>query len=232
MDSDLSINEIVTRCRHYWWLAVMLAISGLLVGFLAATTPRYQSVITVWSIPVVVRDQPLSRVDEGYSEALYASMLTWLQGEWHTNVGGQAIDVTVRLNRQTYHLMAEGSTSGFGEEATHTFENFLAWIAGETVAGPSGEDGSDDCLTDIDNDALGLCLTEGHEDLPDEEQMIVPANSLSELVWVGEMSGPVLKQKYPHIQLIAPMVSMVIGLLFFFSVILVDVSRRKLVIRT
>ena len=231
MDSDLSINEIVTRCRHYWWMAVVLAISGLLVGFLAARMPRYQSVITVWSIPVVVRDQPLSRVDEGYSEALYASILTWLLEEWQTNVGGQAVDVTVRLNRQTYHWMAEGSTSGFGEEATHTFANFLAWIAGEPLAGSFGEDGSDDCLTDIDNGALGLCLTEGHEDPPSEEQMTVPANSLSELVWLGEMSGPVVKQKYPYIQVIAPLVSMVIGFLFFFSFILVDVSRRKLVKR-
>jgi len=197
MDSDLSINEVITRCRYYWWLAVVLAVIGLLIGWLAGRTPGYQTVITVWSIPVVVRDQPVSWLDEGYSEALYASMLVWLQEEWHTNVGGQAIDVTVRLNRQTYHLMAEGSPSGFGEEATQTYENYLVWIAGQPVADESGE--------------------------------VEPSNSLSELVWVGEMSGPVVKQKYPYIQVIAPLISLMIVLIVFFSVILVDVSCRNLV---
>jgi hypothetical protein len=226
MDSDLSINEVIARCRHYWWLAVVLATIGLLVGFLIATTPRYQSVITVWSIPVVVRDQPVSRLDAGYSEALYASMLVWLQGEWKASMGGQANDVTVRLNRQTYLLMAEGSTAGFEEEANQAFENFSAWIAGEPITEAPDEDRQNDCLTDIDTEALGLCLTEGHDDPPDEEK-ILPANSLSELVWVGEMTGPVVYEKNPHNQVIAPLVTLVIGLLVFFSVILVDVSCRK-----
>ena len=230
MDSDLSINELIAHCRHFRWLAIVLVIIGLLAGFLLARIPRYQNVITVWSIPVVVRDQPVSRLDAGYSEALYASMLAWLQGEWQTNMRGLSFDVTVRLHRQTYQMMAEGSTAGFDGEAAQTFENFSGWIAGEPLAGSFGEDGSDDCLTDIDNDALGLCLTEGHDDAPDEEK-ILPSSSLSELVWVGEMTGPVVKQKYPYIQVVAPLVCMVIGLLVFFSVILVDVSRRKLVKR-
>jgi len=195
MDSDLSISKIVERCRHYWWLAVVLAIVGLLVGFLVVGIPRYQSVITVWSIPLVVRDQPVSRVDEGYSEALYASILLWLQEEWQSNVGDEGIDVTVRLNRQNFQLMAEGSTFGFDEEAAQTFANFSAWIAGEPPADASGE--------------------------------VESSNSLSELVWLGEMSGPVVDHKYPHIQVIAPLVSLAIGLLAFFSVILVDVSCKN-----
>ncbi|HET59214.1 MAG TPA: hypothetical protein ENN32_02455 [Chloroflexi bacterium] len=199
MDSDLSINEVITRCRHYWWLAVVLAVIGLLAGFLAARSPRYQSVITVWSIPAVVRDQPVSRLDEGYSEALYASMHVWLQEDWQTNMGGEEVDVTVRINRQTYQLMVEGSASGFGEEATQTYENYLVWIAGQPVADESGG--------------------------------VEPSNSLSELVWVGEMSGPAVKQKYPYIQVIAPLISLMIVLIVFFSVILVDVSCRNLVKR-
>lgn len=227
MDSDLSINEVIERCRHYWWLAVVLAISGLLAGFLVARMPRYQSVITVWSIPLVVRDQPVSRVDAGYSEALYASILVWLQEEWRSNMEDAGTDVTVRLNRQTYQLMAEGSASGFDEQAAQTFENLSAWIAGKPVVTASGEVVTDNCLADINNDAIGLCPTGGHAESQEEGQTTVLTDTLSELVWVGEKSGPVANQKYPPMKVIAPLVSLVIGLLTFFTFILVDVSGKK-----
>lgn len=227
MDSDLSINEIIARCRHYWWLAIVLGLSGLLAGILVARMPRYQSVITVWSMPVVVRNQPVSRLDAGYSEALYASMLTFLQGEWQANMGGKDVAVTVRLNRQTYQLMSEGSLFGFDEAAARTFDRFSAWMAGETITGGLEEVDSNDCFADVDTDSLGLCLIEGHDQSQEEAVTIAPVNSLSELVWVGELSGPEVTQKYPGIRWIAPLVTLVIGLLTFFCVILVDVSCEK-----
>lgn len=227
MDSDLSINDIVARCRQRCWLAVILAVAGLMVGFLVGRNMRYQSVITVWTIPVVVRDQPVSRVDEGFNEALYASMLFWLQEEWQNRMDNSPVDVTVRLDRQTYRLMAEGTDFGFEQEAAQTFSRFSAWIAGETVLEIETQAGLDDCLTDVDDDAMGLCLIEGHDEPGVVENPSLPVNSLTELVWVGELNGPAVNRKYLAMPWLASLIGFLIGFLVFVLFMVVDVSSRK-----
>lgn len=230
--TEIPIGFIFQKYRKFWWLLVITFVVGAGIGYLLPESLRSEVTVAKFSLPVVVREQPVTQWKEEDTYALMGFTKAWLDHTWETLAQGAFPDAAAYcvLQKDTYTFAVERQG---GLLDTVTMNQIAQALTASFQDAFFTEGGSDLLLSSVQNTA---CLSDAAksgmvECIPFTEtatsSLETASFGLAEFLWVGDASAVTIEEKMPYnryIQAFAGGVCAEMALLFVF---LLDLTRRS-----
>ena len=238
-DPEISISKIVRTYHQYWWLVLVVLILGIFTGFFINDV-AYQDIMMIeFSIPIVVREQPIEEWKPEDTFALAGFVDAWLSNEWNMIAGLQYTNAQTTMLQQndTYKLRIElVYEKNYAQEVRNAFANEMkadvSVLADVVVANLQYnflESTGDSGLSLIENSA---CLTDAGVfnqvncvPMTPLSAEVLQSNrfELGDLLWIGERSEVTVQEKMPHneiVKILSAVICAEMALLLFFLIAL------------
>ena len=241
---EISISKIIESYQQYWWLVLVVLILGIFAGFFINDV-AYQDVMMIeFTIPIVVREQPIEEWKPEDTYALAGFVDAWLANEWKLIAGSQYTNDQVYMLQQndTYKLRIElVYDRNYAQEVRNAFAREIqadvSVLADLVVADLQYHfiesiDQSD--LTFVENSA---CLT---DTAVFAQVACVPMTPLSaellqtnrldigDMLWVGERSEVTVQEKMPHNEIVKIISAVICAEVALFIIFLVDLTQKSM----
>ncbi|MEE4194621.1 MAG: hypothetical protein V2J07_05410 [Anaerolineae bacterium] len=215
---EITIHNIVETYQRYWWLVLIAMVLGLVVGFFVNDIAYQDIVMVEFSLPIVVREQPIEEWLPEDAHALISFVNAWLSNEWYRIAGPQYPDAKVytlqqsgnfifRIEvpydknfsqpvREAFSAVMKADISILSDQIVTSFQwHFIepADLDGAAVVGNQA------CLTDAAKPGSVNCLP---LTLMSAAVLQSDAYNLGDFLWVGERSDVVVQEKFPSNDLI------------------------------
>ncbi len=210
---EITIHNIVETYQRYWWMLLIALVVGLVAVFIVNDIAYRDVVMAEFTMPIVVREQPIDEWMPEDAHALISFVNVWLANEWFEIAGPQYPDGKVYILQQSGNFIFRIDVAYYKNYSRPVREAFSAAMKADisTLSDQIETSFHTHFIEPIEFDSTAVtenqaCLTEAAKPgsvicLPltpmSAEVLLSDAYNLGEFLWVGERSEVILQEKYP-----------------------------------
>lgn len=230
--SEIPFSELLHTYGKYWWCVVVVFVIAAILGDLVPDGLRANVTRAEFTLPVVVREQPITNWKEEDTYALIGFVNAWLNSEWKEIVVDNYPNAHsyVLLENETFHFLIEHDDASVDPVAVQQFadelyEAFVSeFIVDSQILSLDMIEG-EACLTNSVLSSMVECVpvTTGIE-----TAMLDETFNLGNFLWVGELSEVQVENQFPYLHFVQAVAAGISAVIVMMLVVLIDLTRKSL----